>query len=96
MKDIEPVEYEESFYTVGRKAEKDVFLQLLNEDSGSRKILNIFGTAGIGKSTLLDELRAAAARLGAVTISIDGEGILAAPASFCDQIRSDQIRSEEN
>lgn len=87
MTDIEPVEHEESSYTVGREAEKDVFLQLLNEESGSRKILNIYGTAGIGKSTLLDELREAAARLGAVTISVDGEGILAAPASFCDQIR---------
>lgn len=89
MSDSDRTKYEESGYVVGRKSEKEVFLQLLNDGSRSCKIVNIYGTAGIGKSTLLDEFREEAARFGADAVSVDGESILAEPASFCEQIRKE-------
>ncbi|WP_162848446.1 LuxR C-terminal-related transcriptional regulator [Paenibacillus nanensis] len=77
----------EESYMVGREMETAAFSRLLLDESASRRVINVYGTAGIGKSTLLDKFRAEAHKAGAVTISIDGEGVLAAPSSFCDQIR---------
>ncbi|MDR6883988.1 LuxR C-terminal-related transcriptional regulator [Bacillus sp. 3255] len=77
---------EESEWLVGRKREIDEFLQLLEASPKPYKILNVFGTAGIGKSSLLDEFQRLARAGGTWTLSIDSEGDVKTPEALCEHI----------
>lgn len=73
----------ESRLLVGRTDEVLHFLNLLEDERRSKKIMNIFGTAGVGKSFLLDELRRQAELRHAVTISLESEQFWHTPSDFC-------------
>lgn len=76
----------ESRMLVGRQREITAFLQQFNDSSRSKKIINVYGTAGIGKSTLLDEFDKLARAHGGITITIDSEGFVKTPEAFCRHI----------
>lgn len=76
----------ESRWLVGRRREVSDFLQLLQDSSRPQKIVNIYGTAGIGKSSLLDEFQRQAKTKRAFTLSIDSEGFVKTPQALCEHI----------
>lgn len=78
----------ESEWLVGRKQEILDFLQLLQLPSRAYKILNVYGTAGIGKSSLLDEFQRLAKAKKAWTLSVDSEGFVKTPEALCEHILS--------
>ncbi|MEV5026170.1 ATP-binding protein [Paenibacillus sp. LPE1-1-1.1] len=69
----------ESRFLVGRKEEIAVFLNELTEPPLSKKIINLYGTAGIGKSFLLDEFIRLAHSKQALAVTIDCESFAVAP-----------------
>ncbi|MUT64755.1 LuxR family transcriptional regulator [Paenibacillus sp. NEAU-GSW1] len=68
---------------VGRQLELDVFLNEWEEAANKLKILNVYGTAGIGKSSLLDEFRSLALSKNSVCVTIDGEGFVKTAEDLC-------------
>jgi DNA-binding CsgD family transcriptional regulator len=82
----EQLEEIESRGLVGRIQEILTFRQLLLNAPRTHRIVNIYGTAGIGKSTLLDEFQKQARTAGAYTLSIDSEGFVKTPQALCEQI----------
>lgn len=61
----------EDRYFVGRDQEVAKFSQLLQGEAEEVRILNIYGTGGMGKSTLLDRFGRMAAAAGALFIAMD-------------------------
>lgn len=68
---------------VGRQREIAVFLHEWDEAANNLKIINIYGTAGIGKSSLLDEFRSIAVSRNSICVTIDGEGFVKTPEDLC-------------
>ncbi|MGF9910141.1 LuxR C-terminal-related transcriptional regulator [Brevibacillus porteri] len=79
----ESLEELESRLLVGRTGEVLHFLKLLADERRSKKIMNLFGTAGVGKSYLLDELKRQAHLRQAATLSLDSEQFWHTPSDFC-------------
>lgn len=84
----------ENTFLVGRSKEITEFLNELSERN-TKKIINIYGTAGVGKSYLLTELKQIAKSKSSYTLFIDGERISMNPHSFCMQLWRD-LHPEEN
>ncbi|MGM7721177.1 LuxR C-terminal-related transcriptional regulator [Metabacillus sp. Hm71] len=80
---------------VGRKQEIQTFIQLLEETILSKNIISVYGTAGIGKSFLLDKFERLSREYSAVTITIDSEGFVKTPHAFCEHIL-DKLQNEES
>jgi len=78
------IEQMERHYMVGRENEIRFFLQQLSMSGQSKRILNIFGTGGVGKSYLLDEFRGLAAN--AVFLLMDSRGFSHTPNDFCTEL----------
>jgi DNA-binding CsgD family transcriptional regulator len=74
----------EDFYLVGRTRELEIFEQFLETTGKStRSIWNIFGTGGIGKSTLLDAFARRAASRDAFFILVDSRDFVHTGEDFC-------------
>lgn len=86
MKESERMEQLESRMLVGRGRELQSFATILGDESFSCKIINVYGTAGIGKSFLLDELERQARIAGACCITVDSEHLAKTPEAFCRSI----------
>ncbi|MBH5318455.1 ATP-binding protein [Paenibacillus sp. GSMTC-2017] len=86
MKESERLEQLESRMLVGRNCELQTFAAILGDETFSYKIINIFGTAGIGKSFLLDEFQRQARIAGACCITIDCEHLVKTHEAFCRSI----------
>ncbi|MBD2866101.1 LuxR C-terminal-related transcriptional regulator [Paenibacillus oceani] len=86
MAEDERLDELESQMLVGRQREIAAFLQHFHDSSRSKKIVNVYGTAGIGKSTLLDEYDKLAQASGGITVTIDSEGFVKTPEAFCRHI----------
>lgn len=76
-------EGEGSEYTVGRSHKLALFSRLLQEQPPYAAILNVYGIAGIGKSSWLDTCRRLSIQAGAAVAWLDGESLSAAPHGFC-------------
>jgi len=67
---------------VGREKEIGIFLEWLAEEPPREKILNLYGTGGIGKSCLLDEFRSLSIQAGHLFLPMDCR-ILRTPNDLC-------------
>ncbi|MFE5321936.1 LuxR C-terminal-related transcriptional regulator [Paenibacillus sp. NPDC056579] len=76
----------ESRLLVGRKQELTAFLEVWNDSARSTKIVNLYGTAGIGKSFLLDEFQRQARAREGQCVTIDSDGFVKTPQAFCGHI----------
>ncbi|MDQ0111087.1 LuxR C-terminal-related transcriptional regulator [Paenibacillus harenae] len=74
---------DESLYVVGRERELAAFQKELDGALFTRKIMNLHGTAGIGKSFLLDEFHKRAHACGVIPFTIDCESFAVTPQGFC-------------
>ncbi|WP_028612079.1 helix-turn-helix transcriptional regulator [Paenibacillus harenae] len=83
MRQDESLDVLESRFLVGRCDEIAVFIHKLTEASPLITILNVYGTAGIGKSFLLDEFVRHARSCQALAVTVDCDGFAASPDSFC-------------
>ncbi|WP_028594265.1 LuxR family transcriptional regulator [Paenibacillus assamensis] len=86
MREAERLEQMESRMLVGRDRELKSFATILGDETFSHKIINVYGTAGIGKSFLLDELQRQARMADACCITIDCEHLVKTPEAFCRAI----------
>ncbi|QJD84452.1 helix-turn-helix transcriptional regulator [Cohnella herbarum] len=75
----------EQHYLVGRDDEVAVFNERLGLDSTQERIINVYGTGGIGKSFLLNEFRRHSEQDGAMFLLIDGR-VFVTPQEFCYQL----------
>jgi len=80
------IEQMERHYMVGRENEIRFFLQQLAMSGQSKRVLNIYGTGGVGKSYLLDEFRGLAANAKAVFLLMDSRGFSHTPNDFCTEL----------
>lgn len=96
MKESERLEQLESRMLVGRSRELQSFAAILGDETFSHKIINVYGTAGIGKSFLLDEFGRQARMAGACCIAIDSEHLVKTPEAFCRAIMQVLDRSAAN
>ncbi|WP_276352303.1 LuxR C-terminal-related transcriptional regulator [Cohnella caldifontis] len=71
---------------VGRDREIRYYLDCLEGGAPDTKILNLYGTGGVGKSYLLDEFRRHAGKAGIPFLYIDSRSIPRIPAAFCDYL----------
>ncbi|MFC0214997.1 LuxR C-terminal-related transcriptional regulator [Paenibacillus chartarius] len=76
----------EDAYLVGRERERALFEQFLNGDSGLKRIWSLYGTGGVGKSTLLDAFRRQARRRGAAFFLLDSREFGRTGESFCRKL----------
>ncbi|MDF2962769.1 MAG: hypothetical protein K0S39_4504 [Paenibacillus sp.] len=76
----------ESRLLVGRKQEILAFMDAWNDSSHSKKIINVYGTAGIGKSFLLDEFQRQVRVKEGIFITVDSEGFVKTPQAFCEHV----------
>ncbi|HZG88166.1 LuxR family transcriptional regulator [Paenibacillus sp.] len=72
----------EERYFVGREQELSKFADFMREDATDIRIINIYGTAGMGKSTLLDRFRRIAIETGNVFILADSRDFQHSPGGF--------------
>jgi RecA/RadA recombinase len=71
---------------VGRRTELRAFDDALAGRS-PRRVLFVYGPGGIGKTTLLHEMRARARAAGRTTVLLDGREIDPSPEGFTDAVR---------
>ncbi|WP_256759491.1 LuxR C-terminal-related transcriptional regulator [Cohnella sp. WQ 127256] len=76
----------ERHYLVGRDIEIQYFLQQLIDGGQQGRILNLYGTGGVGKSYLIDEFRRLAANVNAAFLLMDSRGFSHTPQDFCTQL----------
>lgn len=76
----------ERHYLVGRDPELQYFLQQLTGGGPQGRILNLYGTGGVGKSYLIDEFRRLAVNANAVFLLMDSRGFSHTPQDFCTQL----------
>ncbi len=76
----------EGKYIVGRDAELDLLISLLSDSSPAKRLIHLYGTAGIGKSFLLDECARRARARHMLVFTLDGEHISAMPDALCSQL----------
>ncbi|WP_068783011.1 LuxR C-terminal-related transcriptional regulator [Paenibacillus phocaensis] len=75
-------------WIIGREWELEVFLLYLKHYSSMERIINIYGSAGVGKSSLAEEFQKQATRQGAAVIALDAARMKTSPEDFCRQILS--------
>lgn len=76
----------ERHYLVGRDIEIQYFLHQLIDGGQQGRILNLYGTGGVGKSYLIDEFRRLAVNANAVFLLLDSRGFSHTPQDFCTQL----------
>ncbi|MBP1995467.1 helix-turn-helix transcriptional regulator [Paenibacillus eucommiae] len=76
----------ERHYLVGRDIEIQYFLQQLTVGGQQGRILNLYGTGGVGKSYLIDEFRRLAVNANAAFLLMDSRGFSHTPQGFCTQL----------
>lgn len=65
------IDLREDQYIAGRSEQLAVFRRYLSDGADGKTIWSLYGTAGIGKSFLLDAFRRQAARAGAIMLQVD-------------------------
>ncbi|MFD0589267.1 LuxR C-terminal-related transcriptional regulator [Paenibacillus sp. GCM10027627] len=78
----------ESRFFVGRQQEKSLFLDFLNQENNEQKVLNLYGTGGIGKSFLLDEYARIAEANDVPFLLLDSSDFAHTPHKLCEKISS--------
>ncbi|MCU6793818.1 LuxR family transcriptional regulator [Paenibacillus sp. WQ 127069] len=76
----------ERHYLVGRDIEIQYFLHQLIDGGQQGRILNLYGTGGVGKSYLIDEFRRLAVHVNAAFLLMDSRGFSHTPQDFCTQM----------
>ncbi|OAB34499.1 hypothetical protein PMSM_11560 [Paenibacillus macquariensis subsp. macquariensis] len=76
----------ERHYLVGRDIEIQYFIEQLTDDQQQGRILNLYGTGGVGKSYLIDEFRRLAMNANAAFLLMDSRGFSHTPQAFCMQL----------
>ncbi|MEK3912609.1 ATP-binding protein [Paenibacillus sp. FSL H7-0331] len=76
----------EQHYLVGRDIEIQYFIEQLTVGGQQGRILNLYGTGGVGKSYLIDEFRRLAVNLNAYFLLMDSRGFSHTPQDFCTQL----------
>lgn len=76
----------ERHYLVGRDIEIQYFLHQLIDGGQQVRILNLYGTGGVGKSYLIDEFRRLAVKANAAFLLMDSRGFSHTPQDFCTQL----------
>jgi hypothetical protein len=76
------IEQLEQHFFVGREQEIASFESCLNNPSFPHRLINFYGTGGVGKSYLLEELRRRTLQQGALFILIDSRDIVHSAESF--------------
>lgn len=76
----------ERHYLVGRDIEIQYFLHQLIDGGQQGRLLNLYGTGGVGKSYLIDEFRRLAVNANAVFLLLDSRGFSHTPQDFCTQL----------
>ncbi|GBG11378.1 helix-turn-helix transcriptional regulator [Paenibacillus agaridevorans] len=71
---------------VGREREIAQFVKCRESTAASLQLISIYGTAGIGKSSLLDEFQRVASAHGDLCLMMDSEGFVKTPEAFCLRI----------
>jgi DNA-binding CsgD family transcriptional regulator len=79
------IEQLEQRFFVGREQEIAIFESYIN-DLLPHRIINFYGTGGIGKSYLLNELRRRTLQNGVLFILIDSRDLVLTVESFCDHL----------
>lgn len=77
---------ERHFRLLGREWETEVFSIYLKHYANMERIINIYGSAGVGKSSLAEEFQKQAAKQGATVIELDAARFRTAPEDFSRQI----------
>src|SRR4051812_10339828 len=72
---------------VGRKGEIELFQGALKAPDWEFCVIHFSGPGGIGKSTLLSELRRLALDEGAIAVLLDAINIAPSPEGFLDALR---------
>lgn len=78
----------ESRFFVGREREKDMFIEFLTQEYLHDKILNVYGTGGIGKSFLLDEYRRLAESRLVPFLLLDSNDFSHTPQGLCEKMNT--------
>jgi len=73
-------------FMVGRRQEVDRFRRLLAGATPEKRLINIYGIGGMGKSFLLDEYRRIAAEYGYRFLLLDSRDFLHSPQSLCARL----------
>ncbi|MDF2837708.1 MAG: hypothetical protein K0Q63_3348, partial [Paenibacillus sp.] len=71
---------------VGREREISQFIKTREASASSLQLISVYGTAGIGKSSLLDEFQRIAQANGDLCLMVDSEGFVKTPEAFCLQV----------
>lgn len=71
---------------VGRQRELALFLKERNDAGQSLRIISVYGTSGVGKSSLLDEFQRLARDRDDLCITVDSEGFVKTPEAFCKHV----------
>lgn len=79
----EEIDRMEHQYLVGRDRELECFLACLADEASTWRILNVYGTGGVGKSYLLDEFRRLAEKAQVPYLYMDSRSFPRTPAGFC-------------
>ncbi|CAI6061408.1 helix-turn-helix transcriptional regulator [Cohnella sp. JJ-181] len=80
---VNEIDQIERHYLVGRQKETHFFCEQLAEKRHRGRILNIYGTGGVGKSYLLDEFRRIVHQAGARFLLLDSRDFPHTPQDFC-------------
>ncbi|MFD2611596.1 helix-turn-helix transcriptional regulator [Paenibacillus gansuensis] len=84
----------ESRLLVGRSEEVKAFLDILEDDRRTKRLIHLYGTAGVGKSCLLDELQRQTKIRGMASIVLDSEGFWRSPDALCMHILKSLDKAE--
>jgi len=77
------IERLEQHYLVGREKEISLFLNIMANHRPEERILNLYGTGGVGKSYLLDEFLRLAENAGIPALYLDSHACSRNPLEFC-------------
>ncbi|MFC4103375.1 LuxR C-terminal-related transcriptional regulator [Paenibacillus xanthanilyticus] len=88
-------EEKEEAYLVGRQEERARFERYLRGESDEKRVWSLYGTGGVGKSTLLDAFRRQARRQGAAFYLLDSRDFVHTGGSFCRKLLEQMRLSEE-
>ncbi|MGD8189346.1 LuxR C-terminal-related transcriptional regulator [Brevibacillus ginsengisoli] len=81
------VQQKENDFLVGRDRETEQYLRFLNGESVDEKnIWNLFGTGGVGKSTLLDTMRRMSIQQDCVFLYLDSRDFHHTPEELCKRL----------
>ncbi len=90
------VRHQQSRLFVGRRQECKLFVHHLVDHAGSERILNVFGSGGMGKSYLLDKFRRLAEEAGALYLSLDSRDIPRPPDTLAKELLAAFHAAEPN